>query len=102
MPKLSLLVIGGNCSNYSNRDLEICNLPELKTIVLRQNSLQYVNSLHIRNNKKLKTIKLERKPDAPFYTENTVLANAKDIVLDSIFTKSFIIIRSQISSILCY
>ena len=71
-----------NCFNDLKSDLEIGNLPELKKIILKQNSLQNLNSLQIRKNKKLKTIVLERNPNN---NSTMVLANTNDVIIESKF-----------------
>ena len=72
-----------NCFNDLKSDLEIGNLPELKKIILKQDSLQNLNSLQIRKNKKLKTIVLERNPNN---NRTMVLANTNDVIIESSFS----------------
>ena len=57
-------------------NLVIENYPNLEKIVVKENSLQNLNSLKICNNEKLKTIEVE---DFAFY-------NVKNVIIESIFS----------------
>ena len=74
LPNLQSLEIGENCLNNWEGDLIIVNYPNLQSIVMKKNSLRYLNSLTICNCEKLKTIEIG---------DNDLL-KVKVVILDSI------------------
>ena len=56
---LTTLTIGEECFNNITSDLEICNYPYLKKIVIKKNALQNLASFKIANNTSLISIEIE-------------------------------------------
>ena len=56
MPLLSEIIIGEKCFTEIRCDLELCDFPNLEKIIVKKESLGYLNSLVINNNRRLKTI----------------------------------------------
>ena len=68
------MIIGVGCFREVKDDLVIENYPNLEKIVVKKNSLKYLNSLKICNNEKLKIIE----------TEDDTCYNVNNVVIESI------------------
>ena len=53
------LVIEEGCGNELKEDLKICGFENLKKLIVKKNSLKYLNSLVISNNEELESIVTE-------------------------------------------
>ena len=71
------LEIGENCYNQLKDDLVIENYPNLQLIVVKENSLRYLNSLKICNCEQLKIIEIG----------GGALQNVKVVTIESIIDK---------------
>ena len=71
------LEIGENCFNEWKGDLIIENYPNLQSIIVKENSLRYLNSLKICNCEQLKIIEIG----------GGALQNVKVVTIESIFDK---------------
>ena len=72
-------------------NLVIENYPSLEKIVVKNNSLQNLNSLKICNNEKLKTIEIEDGRD----WNTGAFWNVKNVIIESISMKLFHIFKSS-------
>ena len=68
------LEIGVNCLNKWEGDLIIQNYPNLQSIIVKNNSLKYLNSMKICNCEKLKIIEMK----------DGVFCNVKNVIIESI------------------
>ena len=68
------MIIEDEFGNDYYGNLVIENYPNLEKIVVKKNSLKYLNSLKICNNEKLKTIEIE----------GGAFRNVKNVILESI------------------
>ena len=89
------MIIGRSCFRKLKNDFVIENYPNLEKIVVKNNSLQNLNSLKICNNEKLKTIEIE---DGEY--DDCALCNAKNVIIESISTILFDIFKSSQSTII--
>ena len=71
-------------------NLVIDNYPNLQSIIVKNNSLMYLNSLKICNNEKLKTIEIE----------SDSFENVKNVIIESISIVLFHIFKSSESTII--
>ena len=80
LPNLQEMIIGEGCFNEVKDDLVIENYPNLEKIVVKKNSLMYLNSLKICNNEKLKTIEIE---DGEEWRDGA-FAKVNNVIIESI------------------
>ena len=80
------LVIEEGCGNELKIDLKICGFENLKKLIVKENSLQNLNSLVISNNEELESIVTE---DGEWDEENETwyapFENVKSVEISSIF-----------------
>ena len=69
------LIIDGNSLNDMNGDLILSGLDNLEKIIVKENSLQNLNSLKICNNEELSNIEIE----------NGVFSNVNNVIIESKF-----------------
>ena len=75
------MIIEEEFGNDYYGNLVIENYPNLDKIVVKNNSLQNLNSLKICNNDKLKTIEIE---DGDWNRDNGAFWNVKNVIIESI------------------
>ena len=79
------MIIEEEFGNDYYGNLVIENYPNLEKIVVKKNSLEYLNSLKICNNENLKTIEIE----------NDALEDVKSVIIESISIVLFHIFKSS-------
>ena len=81
------LVIEEGCGNELKIDLDICGFENLKKLIVKKNSLKYLNSLVISNNSKLESIVTEDGQDWDEENESfyAPFENVKSVEISSIF-----------------
>ena len=75
------MIIEDEFGNDYYGNLVIENYPNLEKIVVKENSLENLNSLKICNNDKLKTIEIE---DGDYFRGNGAFYNVKNVIIESI------------------
>ena len=75
-----MIIEKGFGNNYYG-NLIIQNYPNLQLIIVKDNSLQYLNSLKICNCEKLESIEIE---DGEWRENNGAFGNVKNVRIDSI------------------
>ena len=65
---VSELTIAEGCGNNIKEEFQICNYPLLKKLIVKKNSLKYLNSLVISNNSELESIVTEDGDGYPDYS----------------------------------
>ena len=91
LSNLREITIEEGCFQDKMDILELCNLPNVETIVVKKQSLVFVNTLKICNNEQLKNIVVE---DGDRYQQNdqwysdAAFLDTKDLTLASTITTS--------------
>ena len=81
------LVIEEGCGNELKEDLKICRFENLKKLIVKKNSLKYLNSLVISNNSELESIVTEDGQDWDSKNETwyAPFEKVKSVEISSIF-----------------
>ena len=84
---VSELVIEEECGNELKIDLKICGFENLKNLIVKKDSLKYLNSLVISNNSELESIETEDGQDWDYINQTfyAPFEKVKSVEITSIF-----------------